>query len=92
MNTEQYRDVTGLEPPATPVSAQMYNAFGLPWFDLYDEEEGDVTAPEALADIKSVREIDADLQGDPGTEEPGVNIDPSQVKKLRRKSDEDEVP
>jgi hypothetical protein len=90
LNTEQYRDVTGLEPPATPVSAQLYTAFGLPWFDLYDEGEGDVRAPEALADVKSIGEIDVELGGDAAPEEPGVEVDPSLIRKLRRKRGEDE--
>lgn len=37
VNSLMYREITGLEPPETPVSAREYEQYGLPWFELYDE-------------------------------------------------------
>jgi hypothetical protein len=31
-----YREITGEEPPSTPISAKLYAQHGYPWFDLYD--------------------------------------------------------
>ena len=50
VNTELWREITGEQAPATPVTAREYQASGLPWFDLYDEALGgesgsDVHAP-----------------------------------------------
>jgi len=53
-----FREITGMEPPATPVTARMYTDYGLPWFELYDEEKGDVAASEILGGVKSVKELD----------------------------------
>jgi hypothetical protein len=54
VNSEQYRAVTGLAAPPTPVTAQLYAAHGLPWFDLDDDDEGGVPAPAALRGLTPV--------------------------------------
>ena len=53
-----YRDITGLEPPATPVTAKTYAQYKLPWFDLYDESISDVAASSKLNRVKTVKEMD----------------------------------
>jgi len=53
-----FREITGQEPPPTPVTARMYTDRGLPWFDLYDEHKGDVAAREILAGVKSIHEME----------------------------------
>lgn len=58
VNSMMYREITGLEPPATPVSAQTYASHGYPWFDLYDEDLGDVQKSKILEDVKSIKEMD----------------------------------
>ncbi len=61
VNSEHYRDVTGEEPPPTPIDARMYTQHGLPWFEFYDEDRGDVAAPERLRDVAPVSDVEADL-------------------------------
>lgn len=81
VNSELYREITGLDPPATPIDAKTYSASGLPWFDLYDEELGDVPASEILEEIKSIAEQDKDK----GIARAGesITIMDTQIKKLR---------
>ena len=84
VNSEQYQALTGHEPPPTPISAKTYTDYGLPWFDLYDEELGDIAGSEKLAQVKTVREKDAERKG--AAEQPGdesVEVDPEQVRKLK---------
>ncbi|MGI8440107.1 MAG: hypothetical protein ACR2NV_07985 [Thermoleophilaceae bacterium] len=57
-NSMTFREITGREPPPTPVSARTYAQHGLPWFELYDEGRGGVAAAERLAKVRSVKEID----------------------------------
>ena len=84
VNNEQYRELTGRRPPPTPISARTYTEHGLPWFDLYDEERGDVAAPDKLAAVKSVRAKDAETGSTlDQADEQSVEVDPAQVKKLR---------
>ncbi len=55
LNSEAFRQVTGNEPPPTPVTAQTYASHGLPFFKIYDEDSsinGDFRG------IKSVKAID----------------------------------
>jgi hypothetical protein len=71
--------VTGRPPPPTPVSAATYTEHGLPWFDLYDEDRGDVPPPPELQEVKSVA---------PSPDEPPdqpVEIDDARVWRLRRR-------
>jgi len=53
-----WREITGEEPPPTPVSAATYAEHGLPWFSLYDEGRGELMPSEKLKGVRSVREID----------------------------------
>jgi hypothetical protein len=59
LNGERYAQVTGRKPPPTPISVETYLERGFPWFELYDEDRGDVAAPDPLKRIKSVDAIDA---------------------------------
>jgi hypothetical protein len=54
--TEMWSSITGEAPPPTPVSAQAYTAYGLPWFRLYDEGKGDLAPSNVLAGIASIGE------------------------------------
>jgi hypothetical protein len=60
VNSELWREITGEEPPASPVTAKSYARAGLPWFDLYDEHCATVAPTETLKGVRSVKEIDAD--------------------------------
>jgi hypothetical protein len=56
-NSRMFQEITGRKPPETPVSCRDYIRAGLPWFDLYDEDQGDVPAPARLRKIKSVKDL-----------------------------------
>ena len=81
VNSRQYQELTGLIPPPTPISAQTYTEYKLPWFDLYDEALGDVAASETLAGVKSIKEKEVEKGITP--QEEVVRVDPSTIKKLR---------
>jgi hypothetical protein len=81
VNSEQYRALTGSGPPPSPVDARAYTDRGFPWFDLYDEEAGDLATRQALAGIKSIREVERGLGGEPGPE-PSIEVPDSQVRRL----------
>ncbi|BAU10558.1 hypothetical protein LEP3755_10420 [Leptolyngbya sp. NIES-3755] len=82
VNSEQYRELTGLEPLPTPITAQAYTHYGLPWFALYDEEQGDVSATETLSRVKPILEQDSE----PGEDE-SIDIPKSQIQPLHPPSD-----
>jgi len=83
VNSEQYQELTGELPPPTPVSAQLYQAFDLPWFDLYDEALGDINPAEKLKGIKSVKEIDEEKEKAPGEDETSLDVKQDQIKKIK---------
>ena len=60
VNSELFREITGEEPPSTPITAKEYARNNLPWFDLYDESRPTVAATPTLAQVKSVKTLDAE--------------------------------
>ncbi len=84
LDSTSFRKFTGLEPPPTPVDAATYTRFGLPWFDLYDEDLPSIEAPERLRKLKSLRELEKEKDPDapPGLEQ-SVNVKPGHVWKLK---------
>jgi hypothetical protein len=81
VNSADYRAITGLEPPPTPIDAKTYTDYGLPWFDLYDEARGDVAPPLSLKRVKSVGALDQE-RGAVDHDAPGVEVPEWQIKKL----------
>jgi len=63
VNSQQWREITGEEPPPTPVTAKAYARHGYPWFDLYDEHLPTLPKSATLADVKSVKEMDQQKHG-----------------------------
>ena len=69
----QWTAITGEVPPPTPVSREEYVSAGLPWFDYYDADGGDLEAPENLANVTSVGKMLGVV------EDPFVPVDPANV-------------
>jgi hypothetical protein len=80
-NSAQFRDLTGGDPPPTPIDAKAYTEAGLPWFDLYDERKSDVAPSERLANVPTVAEQDAD-RGTSADDQTSVDIPETQIRKL----------
>ncbi|MFN8372475.1 MAG: hypothetical protein U0694_06315 [Anaerolineae bacterium] len=60
VNSMAFRSRSRARSRPTPVSAQTYAQHHLPWFDLYDDQMGDIDAPGALKGVKSIKEMDAE--------------------------------
>jgi hypothetical protein len=82
VNSMLYEQITRLAPPATPITARMYAEHGYPWFDLYDEQLGDVDPSQALAGVKSIKEMDAAKGFKPQQDDDPVHVPDHVVKKL----------
>jgi hypothetical protein len=83
VNSEQYGAITGERTPPTAVSAQTYTQHGLPWFDLYDEEAGDLAAAERLRQVRSITESDVERGELPEEGRQLEGVPDSQIRKLR---------
>ncbi len=86
VNSMNFREITGLEPPGTPVSAKMYTSYGYPWFDLYDENKGDIEASGKFKKVKSVKEMDKKKGFKPQQDDESVDISPDKIIKLGKES------
>lgn len=74
VNSMMYREITGCEPPPTPVDAHTYTKHGYPWFDVYDEHLGDLPGSEILKGVRSVKEMDADKGFQPQQDDETVEV------------------
>ncbi len=81
-NSMAWRDITGEEPPPTPVSARTYSEHGFPWF--YDEGRGDVAPAETLKEVKSIKEMDKEKGFGSQQDDEAVEIPEPQVVELGR--------
>jgi hypothetical protein len=81
INSAQFFELTGFDPPPTPIDAQTYTKYGLPWFDLYDEAKADVAPSEQLAQVKTISARDAE-QGETAQGDTSFDVSESQVRKL----------
>jgi hypothetical protein len=89
VNSMAFREITGKEPPTTPVSAQTYAQHHLPWFDLYDDKMGDIDAPSELKDVKSIKEMDEQKGFKPQQDDSSIDLSDSPT--IKYKVDKDDV-
>ena len=83
VNSMMFREITGREPPPTPISARTYTEYGLPWFDLYDEHKRDLRPAGKLGKVKSVKELDQEKGFGPQQDDSSVDVHQNQIKKLK---------
>ena len=57
VNSRAWLDYTGQVPPHPPVSAQDYEAYGLPWFDYYRDDLAQLQGSQQLAGLKSLAKM-----------------------------------
>jgi hypothetical protein len=65
LNSAHFEAVTGLLPPPTPVTAEVYAAEGLPFYELYTEKYSSVGINSGLITIKSLGQLDAERECQP---------------------------
>ncbi len=82
VNSAQYRNITGKDPPATPINVKRYAEKGLPWFDLYDEDKGDIIGGKPLTTIQSIREKETEKGGGQQVQEESVDISDSSIHRM----------
>lgn len=90
LNSTAFRNVTGLEPHKTPISAATYASHGLPFFEIYNEKSGikgnfeDVMSVKAIDKMKakggSKQAYGPDHEDDLTYENPIVMLNPKGVK------------
>jgi hypothetical protein len=88
VNSMAFREITGLEPPPTPVSAKTYTIWELPWYDLYDEDQGDLEASDTLKELKSVKETDLEKGLQPQQDDDSIDVPDEQIRKLGKDPDQ----
>lgn len=80
INADLYRKITGEEAPAMPQSAQSYTGT---WFDMSDDDQGDISAPEVLKQVQTIAQKDkqhgfeGQQDDSPISEQPSVTYEPN---------------
>ena len=54
ISSEDFRQITGRNAPATPITFEMYQKLGYPWFDLYDSKLQDTEGSGKFDKLKEV--------------------------------------
>ncbi len=58
VNSRVFKEITGVEPPSTPIEIDTYLEYEIPFFEVYDEHLKDVKPQEKLFEIKPIDLID----------------------------------
>lgn len=82
VNSLMFKQITGLEPPETPIDAETYQKYELPWFEVYDEPLVDVGASEKLYQVKPIKLIDKIKNVFSKEEFVSLDIEDEKVKKI----------
>jgi hypothetical protein len=59
-NSIAWKTITGEAPPTTPLTAELYNMYGFPWFDYYDADLKALEGAETLQALKSIAQLSAE--------------------------------
>lgn len=57
LNSQDWKAVTGENPPPTPINEKVYTTAGYPWFDYYDEDLSSIKGSAVLNGLKSVGKL-----------------------------------
>ncbi len=82
MNSAQFFEITGIQPPPSPIDAKTYTKHGLPWFDLYDEAKGTVAPSDLLSKMKTITERDKERGGHAEGNQ-SIDVSEKHIKKIR---------
>lgn len=78
IGTDRFREITGVEPPPTPIDASAYTEHGFPWFELDDDDQESLDAADRLLAIDSVQEREA-ARGARASPEATIDVGDDQV-------------
>ena len=56
LNSARFREITGMDSPSTPVTAESYAEYGYPYFSIFDEKSSGVQ--DDFKGVKPVSEMD----------------------------------
>ncbi|WP_242122124.1 trypsin-like serine peptidase [Sphingomonas lacusdianchii] len=56
VHADDWAELTGTPTPPTPITRELYRAYGLPWFELADAHLGDVPASPRLASVRALED------------------------------------
>lgn len=83
VNSLSYKEITGNDPPSSPITKDQYEYRGIPWFSHYDEKTPRVAASSLFRRILGVSEI-ANRRGEAvGDSKRGINVSPEIIRKIR---------
>lgn len=84
VNSEQYRAITGIDPPPTPVDARDYTAQGYPWYKVYDEAKGDIVPAETLQKVRPIEAIERGKGLPPRQDDTSFEVLEEQIRQIGR--------
>ena len=51
LNSIQFKLLTGVKPPPSVITSEIYAKYHLPWFELYDEDQKALAQSDLLASV-----------------------------------------
>jgi tetratricopeptide (TPR) repeat protein len=58
VNSEVYQQITGEEPPPSPITLREYKKYNIPWYDSYDETSSALLPGKMFQHVKSIASLE----------------------------------
>lgn len=72
LNSELFQEITGSDPPETPITAETYANERRPFFEIYEEKSDIEGKFEAVKSVKAIDKAKAQAKGEEVTDEASV--------------------
>ena len=83
VNSAVFKELTGQEPPPTPVTLEQYKKYGIPWYSDYDEQIPKVAPSGLLRRMLSISQIDQKRGKNLRETRQTVEVKPDQILRIR---------
>lgn len=85
-NSMAWENITGEAPPETPVTAAVYERYGMPWFDFYSDDFQAMKGAKKFKGVKTVKD-QAKEKGLKGVLPENESVTPKHVVKIKEVQD-----
>jgi tetratricopeptide (TPR) repeat protein len=91
VNSLVYQEITGNQPPSTPITPEAYAKCKIPWFDAYDETAVGLSPGKPFQHLKSIGSLEKAKGIASEREHKSIAISPERLQKIKTPSKKERV-
>ncbi len=91
VNSLVYQEITGNQPPSTPITPEAYAKYKIPWFDAYTEAAVGLNPGKPFQHLKSIGSLEKAKGIASESEHKSIAISPERLQKIKTPSKKERV-